>query len=405
MENVSVAQATPKTVFSKILSGSLLIAGTTIGAGMLGIPLLTAQAGLYPALLITTLVWLFMLATGLLIVEAALWMPPGSNILSMTGRLLGNKGRYIAGGLFLFLYYCLMIAYVAGGAPLFTSFIHAMTGLSLPGKTGYVLFAAIFGMIVFRGIRSIDRVNLLLVCGLAATYVFLVGLGSGEVSAERFLLFDLPGAFVAAPVLFSAFGFHNVIPSLCTYLDRDRKALRLSVFIGTGIAFVIYSVWQWLVIGSAPIETIVAAKAAGQPASVVLQSITANPWLGRCAAIFAFFALVTSLLGVSLSMVDFMADGLRKYNVKRWILTVLTFAPPLAIALFDPAIFDKALGWAGGFGEAFLNGLLPVLLVWAGRYKLGLEKAPILRGGKPMLWLLGGSSLAVFFLEAIALAA
>jgi tyrosine-specific transport protein len=403
MESISAVKTATKSFFSKVLSGTLLIAGTAIGAGMLGIPLLTAQAGLYPALLITGLVWIFMLATGLLVVEATLWMPPGANILTITGRLLGNKGRLLAGVLFLFLYYCLMTAYVAGGAPIFSAIFTGATGLSLPGMSTYILFALLFGLIVMRGVRSIDRMNLLLMIGMAASYAFLVGFGAQGVSMERFVFFDLPAAFTAAPVLFSAFGYHNVIPSLCTYLERDRKALRLSVCLGTTIALIVYVIWQWLVIGSVPLEAIAEAKAAGQPATVVLQAITANPWLGTFASGFGFLALVTSLLGVALSMVDFLADGLRKYTTKRFVPTLLTFVPPLLIAIIDPTLFDRALGISGGFGEAFLNGLLPVLLVWAGRYKLKLGGEEALGGGKPLLWLLGAVAVSVFFLEAIAL--
>ncbi len=49
------------------IGGILLVAGTTIGAGMLAIPLVTATAGFLPAFIITFFVWLFMLLTGLLL--------------------------------------------------------------------------------------------------------------------------------------------------------------------------------------------------------------------------------------------------------------------------------------------------------------------------------------------------
>lgn len=404
MESISAAKttikaATSQSFFSKVLSGTSLIAGTTIGAGMLGIPLLTAKAGFYPALLITGLVWVFMLATGLALIEATLWMPNGSNVLTMAGRLLGGKGRFFAGSLFLFLYYCLLVAYIAGGAPIFTS----MTHLPLSGPLASIIFAGLFGAIVFRGVRSIDRVNLLLMFGLVLSYVIMVGLGTSAVSTERFFFLDLPAAFGAAPVLFSAFGYHNMIPSLCSYLERDAKALKLSVIFGTSIAFLVYVVWQWLVIGSVPLDAIAAAKAAGKPASAVLQGVVQHPWLGRCADAFAFFALVTSFLGVALSMVDFIHDGLQKYRLKRIVPTLLAFLPPLGIVLIDPTIFDRALGIAGGFGEAFLNGLLPVLLLWMGRYKFQLEGQKILPGGKMMLWTLALCSLGVCLLEIFAL--
>src|SRR5580658_748713 len=115
-------------MFNKTLSGTLLIAGTTIGAGMLGIPLLTAKAGFLPAVGITAAVWVFMLATGYLYLEATLWMHEGANVLSMSRRFLGRSGKWLAGGTYLFLYYCLMVAYYAAGAPIFISFVREATG-------------------------------------------------------------------------------------------------------------------------------------------------------------------------------------------------------------------------------------------------------------------------------------
>ena len=50
----------------------------------------------------------------------------------------------------------------------------------------------------------------------------------------------------------------------------------------------------------------------------------------------------------------------------RALLTLLTFFPPFFLASNWPGIFEEALGVAGGFGEAFLNGLLPISLVWIG---------------------------------------
>ena len=49
------------TSFSRYLGGILLVAGTTIGAGMLALPVSTAFMGFYPSLLIFAICWFFML--------------------------------------------------------------------------------------------------------------------------------------------------------------------------------------------------------------------------------------------------------------------------------------------------------------------------------------------------------
>ena len=381
-------------MFSKTLSGILLVAGTTIGAGMLGIPLVTAQAGFFPALGITLCVWAFMLATGLLYLEATLWMHQGANILSMSYRFLGNGGRTVAGSIYLFLYYCLMIAYFAAGAPI----LIALLGFE-PSFMGYLVYGVVFGGIIVFGIRAVDRINYILIFAMFLSYVVLVGVGIPEISIERLISTDYSKAFFAAPILFSAFGFHNVIPSLTTYFNRDVKVLRKAIFIGTIIPLVVYLIWQWLIIGVVPLSSIEEALEAGKPATYALQRLTGNYWISAFAKFFALFAILTSMLGV-----DFIADGMKIKANKTWtriFLSCLVFLPPLLLTSLDPKIFVVAIGFAGGFGEAFLNGMLPVMMVWIGRYRIKLEGDRQLLGSRAMLSVLFIFSLIVMILEAV----
>lgn len=383
-------------MFNKTVSGTLLIAGTTIGAGMLGIPLITARAGFLPALGITVAVWLFMLATGFLYLEATLWMHEGANVLSMSRRFLGKSGRWFAGVIYLFLYYCLMVAYFAAGAPIFIAFLGLEASLS-----GYLAYGVVFGAIVALGMKVVDRINYLLMIALVLSYGALIGIGLPQVSSERFVTQDWSRVIFAAPILFSAFGFHNVIPSLTTYFNRNVSVLRKSIFWGTFIPLIVYLAWQWLIIGVVPESAIDEALAQGKPATAALQTLVGSPWIMAMGQFFAFFAVITSMLGVAFSLVDFLADGM---NIKatrlltRALLCLLVFVPPFVLVSIDPNIFVTAIGFAGGFGEAFLNGLLPVAMVWVGRYKrdLGGEQ---LFGNKPMLVALFALGLAVMVLE------
>ncbi|HUD01475.1 MAG TPA: aromatic amino acid transport family protein, partial [Rhabdochlamydiaceae bacterium] len=52
-----------------VVGGTLLIAATTIGVGMLGLPIATGPGGFVPATFVYILTWFFMLCTGLLLLE------------------------------------------------------------------------------------------------------------------------------------------------------------------------------------------------------------------------------------------------------------------------------------------------------------------------------------------------
>jgi tyrosine-specific transport protein len=106
------------------------------------------------------------------------------------------------------------------------------------------------------------------------------------------------------------------------------------------------------------------------------------------AKLFTSICLVTSFLGVSIGLSDFLADGFKiskQQGNGKIIVSILTFAPPLIIVLFYPNIFIKALNYAGICCVILLL-LLPSLMVWSGRYrKTHLAKGYQVIGGKLLL--------------------
>ena len=389
----------------KLLSGSFLIAGTSVGAGMLGIPAVTIESGFAPGLLISALVWGFMLVTGLLLLEVTLKMPAGSNILSITKTHLGKTGSNIAGGMFAFLYYCLIVAYIAGGSPLFYGFFSSAGLNSLPPFMQYVVFTGIISSIVYLGVRWVDRINIVLSFLMIGSFALLFINGCSEISPTKLAATTAYSKMhLAVPILFGAFGYHNIVPTLCDYLERDRKTLRLSLVFGTLLAMTFYSVWQYLIIGSVDPAYLKKLVFEGKTVIAALEGVTHSPALFIFGKWFGLFALITSVLGVSLSMVDFFRDGFKVLLKKdsRLPSCIITFIPPLIFTMLNPDIFTKALGLAGGIGEATINGLIPVALFWAYRYAKGQTdaKETLHKSGLCFLFTLG---IAVMVIEIIAL--
>lgn len=390
-----------KESFLRPLSGILLVTGTCVGAGMLALPVVTGLAGFLPAMAINLICCLFMMATGLLFLEATLWMEDGANVLSMAQRFLGPIGKAVCGASFIFLYYCLMVSYSAGGAPVFAKLINQAFSIDLSGLSSYMVFGTVFGLFVFLGTRTIDRLNWLLISGLFLTYILLIGIGSQGVQSILLERSSWGLSLVAAPILFGAYGYHNLLPSMATYYKRNVRTLRFSIIGGTLLPFAIYSLWQWMVIGSLSLEEIQGADLRGEPITQTFQNVIGHPWLGRLGEFFGFFALVTSFLGVSLSMVDFLADGLkmRRQGLQRLGLCLVVFLPPALFAAANPTIFIEAIGIAGGYGEAILNGLFPVAMVWIGRYRMALSSVYTVPGGRLLLILLTLMTLLIIGIE------
>ena len=88
---------------SKLIGGILLIVGTSIGGGMLALPIATSYLGFYGSLLLFVGCWLVMTSAALLLLEVNLWLPENSNLISMAKATIGQSGQIVA---WLVSYYC-----------------------------------------------------------------------------------------------------------------------------------------------------------------------------------------------------------------------------------------------------------------------------------------------------------
>jgi len=89
------------------LGGVLLVVGTCIGVAMLGLPVMTGVVGFLPAAAMFGLGCLFMMVTGLLLLEVNLFYEDEVSIISMCRRTLGPLGAATGWLTFLFLFYSL----------------------------------------------------------------------------------------------------------------------------------------------------------------------------------------------------------------------------------------------------------------------------------------------------------
>lgn len=373
-----------------LLGGTLLIAGTSIGGGILGLPVLTGVAGFIPSLVIFFLCWLFMVSTGLLFLEVSQWVKRDSNIISMTERILGKSGKAAAWLLYLFLFYCLMVAYLVGCGNLIVEF----SNKNLPDWSGSIIFALFFSPLILIPTVMAGRLNTFLVAGLALTYFLFVFLGFHYVKIDLLTASDWSKSSLVLPIAFISFAYQGTIPTLISYMHYDTKSIRKAIIYGSFIPFIAYIIWEWLILGIVPLNGpggLMEALKNGDNAVTPLKNFINHSAIYDIGQAFAFFALVTSFLGVSLGLRDFLADGLEiKKDFKgKCFLALLVCTIPLIIAVSYPHIFLTALDYAGGFGSAFLLGLLPIVMVWKGRYQLGLAGEEQIPGGRFVLMLLG----------------
>jgi len=388
---------------TKVIGVSLLVAGTTIGAGMLALPLTTGVSGFIPSSLLLIAYWLFMLFTSFLFLEATLSFPPGTNLITMAKARLGGFGQAITWIFYLFLLYALTTAYLAGSAPIFLSWVQGLTGIEPPFWVGYFPMIILFGYAIYRGYEAVDLLNRWMMIGMGVCFFSILLMLVPYISSDKLLMMNWPALPSALSIVAVSFGYHIIIPSAADYLGRDVKAIKKALFIGSAIPLVVYLIWQAVTLGvlndfaACPIHEAMEGACADLE---IIRSLFGRSIISQLFKFFSFFLIATSFLGVTLSLFDFLADGFRipKNKIGKGSLFILTFAPPLIITLQNPHAFLSALEYAGAFGVVTLLGILPILLAWVGR-KQNISRPYTVAGGHLSLIIGTILSLIVIFHE------
>lgn len=384
------------------IGGVALIAGTAIGAAVLALPVSTAHLGFLQTIGIYFCSWFFMTLGALYLLEVNLFVGFGTNLITMAEKTLGRFGKYFTWVVYLILLYALTAAYLSGaGAWINQSLRYFEITLN---PFGCALIATLLTMFtIMLGTAVTDWVNRFLMIGLISAFAILLFVVGEHVQIEPLL--SQPNAFDIRPlpIIITAFGSAIVIPTLTEYLHGKPRQLLYVILIGSVMPLLVYVIWEWAILGIIPLNGnpgLLQIQQHGHPVTDIpaaLEALLHNAWITKASSYFSIFALITSLLGVSLSLFDFLADGLhlhKKLKEKVW-LSLITFVPPLIFIIYFPLGFAIALSFAGIF-VAILLGILPAMMAWEGRYRLKIQRPLQIIGGKIMIIL-----TIIFFLFVI----
>ncbi|MGD8234339.1 aromatic amino acid transport family protein [Vibrio sp. TRT 1302] len=384
---------------SKVLGSTLIIAGTTIGAGMLALPLASAGIGFTTSLIIMIALWALMAYTALLMIEVHQHADQDATLHTLATQFLGIKGKWVASFAMMFLFYALCAAYIAGGGAQFGERIATFSGIEISPTTSTVLFTLLVAAVVTIGTATVDKVNRVLFSIKIIAMVMVLTFLAPNVT-ESYLL-SMPveqGLVIAAiPVIFTSFGFHGSIPAIVNYLDGHTPSLRKAILIGSAIPLVIYIFWQVVTLGVVNQSQLLENQGLSSLISTLATTVHRSN-LAQTIGIFADLALLTSFLGVSLGLFEFLGDKINKSGNggSRVLVGLVTFLPPMGFALFYPQGFIAALGYAA-IALVVLAIFLPILMVKQARQQASTQSYQVLGGN---LGLIVTSSVGVIIVTA-----
>ena len=425
------------------VGATALVAGTTIGAGILALPAKTIEAGFGPSAIALTAAWAYMAATALLIAEVNVNTlcavdRRSVSMSSMAAETIGDAGAAVSSLAYAFIHYCLLVAYMLEGGKLLFELVPATGALGLSSSA---LFAALGGgSLLLANEGQVEKVNNVAFAGVVFSFVALAAFGASQVFPEYLAHASPAAALPALPVMVLSFTFHNVVPTVCYQLGCDMAKISRAILLGSAIPLLMFLVWDGVVLGAVPFEAAAASLADGTLFDPLQALRESGDSFGEVVRIFSLLAIVTSFIGFAIGLVDFFADllgvddaqpapspsapavamsaataaaaddddpygdaSLERPLPTKALLYSLALLPPLGLATWDPSLFFAALDNAGTFGILTLFGIVPCLMVWQSRYGDDAMPSvpPQLPGGRLTLGAMMGGAAAVIGLELV----
>ena len=327
------------------------IVGTIVGAGILGIPYVVAQAGFFTGLLMMLVLGLSLMVVNLFIGEIILRTKGKFQLPGYAEKYLGVWGKRfmtlsMGAGI-----YGALIAYIIGvGVVLQALFSGSNFFYSL-------LFFIVFSVILYFGIKLVKVFELIMSFALFTVVVLIVIFSAPAIEASHFLYFDLSKIFLPYGVVLFAFLGASAIYQAREILQKDTKQLKKAIIIASLVPIFLYVLFTFVVLGVTGINT------------TEIATVGLGNYLGMkmnlFGNLFSFFAMGTGFLSLGLAMTQIYNYDYKINKIFSWILAI---GIPFIIFLIGARDFITTLGLVGAVAGGF-EGILLIIMYFKARKK------------------------------------
>jgi tyrosine-specific transport protein len=329
------------------------LVGTTIGAGMIGIPYVVAKAGIIAGIINIILLGAVVLMINLYVGEISLRTKKTHQLAGFAELYLGKKGKTIMAITAFISIVGALVAYIIGMGQV----LEALFGGS--AFTNSLLFFVVGASLVYFDLKAVKKAELflnifvLLILGLIIAVCFFNFDSSNLVSKPL----SIANLFIPYGVILFAFVGASAIPEMEMEVKQNKKLLKKAIIIGTLIPFVFYLLFMISVVGVTGISTTeIATIGLGHKLGEIMILI---------GNILPLFTMSTSffILGLALKWM-FHYD----YNIPNFLAWIMTCSIPLALFIFGARSFISVIGLTGAIAGG-MEGILLVLIARAAKKK------------------------------------
>ena len=359
----------------RLITAVSIMVGTAIGAGVLGIPYVAAQAGFWVAVAYMVILGAIILTVNLYLGEISLRTKGDHQIPGYARRYLGKKGMVVLEFATVFGIYSAIVAYLLGiGESLSFLFFRNSNYTVVIG----ILVGLVMSSLLWRGIKALKKyekigVSIILFLIFLIFFIFIK-----NIDPANLYYFNIGNVFLPfGVILFALMSFH-AIPELEIILHNKEKLMKKALIIGTLIPIIFYIMFAFIVVGLKGIATPEIATLALGPFFILLGIFT----------MFTSYLVLGNALETNFRFDERMKKG------KAWFLTsIIPIFIFLFIRLFDYFSFIRILS----IGGVVSGGLIAVsVLVMAKIAKKKGNRKP--EYSIPINWFIIGFLSLIFIL-------
>jgi len=229
-----------------LISAISIIAGTCIGAGFLGIPYVTAKAGLLTTLIYILVFSIIILLVNLYLGEIILRTKTNHQLAGYAEKYLGKRGKWIMLYSTKFAIFAAIVAYTIG--------VGESISMLLFGNINFFIIIGLFfglfmSMIIWRRMHSLKIFEK---AGVSISLALLLSIGIiffNKINLVNLTYTNLNHILLPfGVILFSMMSF-VAIPEAKMALNKNKQLLKKAIIIGTLLPALFYIIFTIIVVG------------------------------------------------------------------------------------------------------------------------------------------------------------
>jgi amino acid permease len=333
-----------KAGVKKYFIASSVMIGSCIGAGVLGIPYVAAQAGLFATILYILFVGLMIYFVNLYLGEVVLRTKGDHQLIGYVRKYLGKKSTHVMEFAVIFGIYAALVAYMVGIGQSLSQIFFGTIDYYIYFGVGVGLLMSILLRGGMRSLKKFEKIGVFIILGLL---LVIVGLFSPRIAIENLSVVNFGNILLPfGVVLFALMSFH-VVPEIKIIMKRNEKRFRKVLKTGTVASMTFYILFTIVVVGFKGIETPQVATLA----------------LGTIFVFLGIFTMFTSYLASGNALREsFEFDERVKKNIAWFLASFVPICLFLLTQLTDFFSFTKILS-IGGVVSGGIMGIMVLLMI------------------------------------------